>query len=93
MKITNPEDLKIGSAYTVCCHLDLEVIDSENKLEQIKKDFFEDHFEAWDSAIEAYIDISKRWPDGSKEKDECLDLIKKNWTEYLSFCNKNQDKK
>ena len=75
MKITKLDDLRIGCVVTYCCHLDIEVIEDQSKLEEIKSELFDDDGfkpEVWATKKEALGEIAGRWSDGSEERSECL---------------------
>lgn len=75
MEITDKNDLKIGCAVTFCCHLDLEVIENESRLQEIQNEWNDEfQYEAWETAKEAYLEIAERWPIDSSERLECINL-------------------
>jgi len=73
MKITSPHDLRIGHWATLCCHLDLFQVLTEEKLQEIRLDWAEDGipWEAWETEPEALAAIALTWPEGSEERSEC----------------------
>lgn len=89
MKISNPANLTIGCAVTMCCHHDLVVIENAEQLAAIILDWSTNgpsidpdydggsDYEAWSSPIEALLELAERWPDGDPGRRECLDMAKK----------------
>ena len=77
--MTNIDSLKVGCAITFCCHLDLEIIENEEQLEQVKKLLHSkdgERYEYWPTAKEAYLEMAGRWPKDSKEYGECIDYYR-----------------
>lgn len=81
MKITNPDDIKIGHWYTICCHLDMDQIKNDNDLEYAKEHavewFIEEEPPAihiWETQLEALLEIRKGWRDSEviAEIDELI---------------------
>jgi hypothetical protein len=65
----------IGDWATLCCHLDLQQITNQERLDDII-DGLEDEipWRVWATKEEALSEISKGWPEGSQERQECETL-------------------
>lgn len=75
MKITKPEDIKIGQFFTCCCHLDLAEIETKEDVLSLVEDMGDDQdYEIWDTKKNALLDIREGWntPEEINEIDEML---------------------
>ncbi len=78
MKITNPQDVKIGHWYTLCCHMDLAIIETQSNLDNVLHEFldFKDPIvEVWETQREALLEIRVGWGDYPNIQAEIDEMI------------------
>lgn len=80
MRITNPINLKLGSAITDDAHYGVETIDTQDALIRWRENWQQDiadhcapyRYLAFDSIKELYSELAMSWPDGSAEQYLCV---------------------
>ena len=78
MVIEKSEDVKIGQWYTMCCHKDLDMIKTQQEIQEVKGMIGEyDTLEIWETEKEALLSIREMWDskDEIKEIDDRLERI------------------
>lgn len=81
MKVTKPEDLKMGKWHTRCCQRELEEIRTQEDIDQIIDDWDDTGIrshEVWETKLEALQEIVTRYktPEFDEERMDCEERIK-----------------